>query len=69
MDKLETILTLGFPIVGTLHFISTGIGLSDIYKDSACGLSYNLTLKVILPFVCGAISYGLAYFQIRRNLE
>ena len=62
MIKLEDILIHAFGIVGTLNFISTGIGLYGLCDNSPDKLTYNLTSKVIFSLVCGIVSYSIAVY-------
>lgn len=69
MAKLENLLISAFGVVGTLHFISLGIGLYNL-NEPHNDISYsNIARTVIFPLVCGVIAYSIAVYEIKNNTD
>lgn len=69
MVSLDDLLIGAFGVVGTLHFISTGMGLYNL-NEPHNDISYsNIARTVILPLFCGIIAYSLAVYEIKNNSD
>ncbi len=69
MAKLENLLISAFGVVGTLHFISLGIGLYNLNEPINDTSYMNIARTVISPLVCGIIAYSITVYEIKSNSD